>query len=153
MDKEYKYNFTLSIVLYRWKYQRNMFVGIFQWWWALFPFSLILFIVFITHGYTNKICKSVYFSDDRNYSLLNTPIINAFFTIYSLIKLPIEWEFQRASNYCLNDPSKWKIWMMQWWLWNTSLIGNGDEIIDEWVHVHPLICLTIPATTNFILLF
>jgi hypothetical protein len=42
-------------------------------------------VMFITYGYTNKICMSVYFIDDRNYSLLNTPIINAFFTVYSFL--------------------------------------------------------------------
>jgi len=64
-----------------------VFIGIFQWWWELFPFSMTLFMVLFTHGYSMKFfhryilvaMRTVYFS--RRYSLLNALIINFFYRL------------------------------------------------------------------------
>jgi len=81
-----KTNCTVTWYFYWRSYWWNNFVGIFQWLWELFPFSLTLFTVFITYGYTNGICSSVYSSDYDNCSLLNVLIINILLTVYFLSK-------------------------------------------------------------------
>jgi hypothetical protein len=57
---------TVEGVHYVRVHQQNVSVGIFQRPWKLFPFTLTLFIVFITYGYTNEMCLSVYSRDHEN---------------------------------------------------------------------------------------
>ena len=51
---------TILDVHYLQVYRQNVSVGIFQRSWELFPFTLALFTMFITYGYTDKMCSSVY---------------------------------------------------------------------------------------------
>jgi len=51
---------TIHGIHYIQLYQRNVFIGIFQRPWELFPFSLALFMVFITYGYNDIMCPSIY---------------------------------------------------------------------------------------------
>jgi hypothetical protein len=88
--------FGISIVhgvYYIQVYQRNVSVGIFQKPWELFRqyisntigtvhFSMALFTVFITYGYTDGICLLVYSRNHENCSLLYAVIINDFLTIH-----------------------------------------------------------------------
>jgi len=80
IDKKYKYNLASDTILHRWKYRRNVSIGIFQWRWEQFLFFLTLFMMLITHGYADRMFPSVYSSSDENYSLLKALIIKAFFT-------------------------------------------------------------------------
>jgi len=41
-------------------YRRAVSIGIFQRWWELFPFIMTLFMVFITHEYTDELWFLVY---------------------------------------------------------------------------------------------
>ena len=56
----------------------------FQWQRKLFPFSSTLFMVLITHRYTDIIFQSVYSNGDGNCSLLNALTINAFLLLLLL---------------------------------------------------------------------
>jgi len=56
-----------------------VFIGIFQWRWELFSFTLTLFMVLITHGYTNGMFPSIYLSGNENYALFKSLIITVFF--------------------------------------------------------------------------
>ena len=51
---------TIHSVHYIRVYQGNVFIGIFQRPWELFPFSLVLFMVFIIYGYNDRMCSSIY---------------------------------------------------------------------------------------------
>jgi hypothetical protein len=71
-------------VHYIWVYQRNMSVDIFQRPWELCPFTLVLFTVFITYGYTNRMCLSVYSTDHGKWELL--PFTLALFNMFITYK-------------------------------------------------------------------
>ena len=73
---------TIHGIHYIQVYQRNVFVGIYQRPWELFPFTLALFTMFITYEYTDGICLSVYSKDHENCSLLNAMIINDLLTVH-----------------------------------------------------------------------
>jgi hypothetical protein len=60
---------TVHGVHYIQVYQRNVSVSIFHRPLELCPFTLALFPVFITYGYTDKMCPSVYFRDHENCAL------------------------------------------------------------------------------------
>jgi hypothetical protein len=87
----------------------------FQWRWELFPFSPVLFIVLITHGYTDKIFLSVYSNGDGNSSLLKVLIIKAFLInkITNKIEISMRWQLMLFFFYCgtcflMESPKEWE---------------------------------------------
>jgi hypothetical protein len=74
-------------------FQWNVSVGIFQWWWEMFPFSLALFMVSISNKSINKMFLSVYFSGDGTcfpFFWHCSVIINAFF---------YQWNHRQNGNF------------------------------------------------------
>jgi hypothetical protein len=74
-------------------YPQNVFISILQRYWELCPFTLALFMVFITYGYIDKMCPSVYSKDYKKCSLLNAMIINDLLNVHFFpMKSLTEWK-------------------------------------------------------------
>ena len=122
IDKKYKYNLASDTILHRWKYRRNVSIGIFQWRWEQFLFFLTLFMMLITHGYTDRMFPSVYSSSDENYSLLKALIIKDFFTNRITHEMGIPMPLQLILFFTVVDVPQWNY---QWNRNSKALVINA----------------------------
>jgi hypothetical protein len=103
---------TVHDVNYTWIYRWNVFVGIFQRWRELFPFSLTLFMMLITYEHINKIFLSVYSSSDENCSPFSS-------TVHCVNYTRIYWRNVSVSIYICFWPSDWRDYQRNY-RWNVN---------------------------------